>query len=137
MTIKKPSILIITHYYPPEIGAPQARLSEMAKSWVESDHQVTVITCFPNHPTGIIPKEYQNKSYQEETIDNVKVCRCKTYATPNKGFIKKLLGHVLFMVNAVRQAGKEAKETDIILVSSPTFFSVISAYYLSKRYKNL
>lgn len=134
MQSNKPSLLIITHYYPPEIGAPQARLSEMAELWSQSVFQVTVITCFPNHPTGIIPNKYQGKKYLVEIKNNIKICRCQTFATPNKGFIKKLIGHLVFMINVVRQAGKEAKNNNIILVSSPTFFSVISAYWLSKKY---
>lgn len=128
-------ITLLTHYYPPEIGAPQARLSEMAKEWTKLGHNVTVITCFPNHPTGIIPTKYRKKRFLIEDIDNVKIIRTWVYATPNKGFLKKIIGHLSFMVTSVLQAGKYTKDSDIIIASSPTFFSVISAWYLSKRYK--
>jgi glycosyltransferase involved in cell wall biosynthesis len=131
-------ILILTHYYPPEIGAPQARLSEMAAAWTDIGHKVTVLTCFPNHPTGTIPPNYL-KAYKKrrltETINGVTVERCWVYATPNKGFAKKLLGHISFMVSSVLQKGNLAARCDIILVSSPTFFSVISAWWLGLIYK--
>ncbi|RAP38289.1 glycosyltransferase WbuB [Candidatus Marinamargulisbacteria bacterium SCGC AAA071-K20] len=129
------NILIVTHYYPPEIGAPQARLSEMAKTWANDGHNITVLTCFPNHPTGIIPDTYKNKHYLEETIDGIKVIRTWVYATPNKGFIKKIAGHLSFMFSAVIQGHKATKNQDIIIASSPTFFSIISAYVLSRLYK--
>lgn len=34
--------LIVTHYFPPEIGAPQARLSDLARLWSEAGDDVTV-----------------------------------------------------------------------------------------------
>lgn len=127
-------IALISHYYPPETGAPQARLSEMADTWQKEGHPVTVITGFPNHPTGIIPDTYKAKQFQEETLNGIKVIRCRTYATPNSGFLKKIIGHLFFMCTAVIQGAKYVKGNDIIIVSSPTFFSVISAYIISRRY---
>jgi len=132
-------ILVITHYYPPEIGAPQARLSEMAQEWVTEGHEVQVVTCFPNHPTGIIPPEYatayRKTRYMEEVLNGVHVARCWVFATPNKGFARKVLGHLTFMFSAVWQAHKLARGKDVIVVSSPTFFSVFSAWLLSKIHR--
>ena len=128
------SILLISHYYPPEIGAPQARLSEMASTWAQSGNMVSVITCMPNHPNGVIHKKYRGHKYLVERINGVNIYRCQTYATPNKGVIRKLLGHLVFMFNAVRQYRFLAKSANLILVSSPTFFSVFSAYVISKLY---
>jgi hypothetical protein len=50
-------MVIICHYFPPEIGAPSARIYEMARQWVELGNEVHVITCFPNHPTGILKED--------------------------------------------------------------------------------
>ena len=129
------SILVISHYYPPEVGAPQARLSEMSSIWAKSGLKVSVITCMPNHPNGVIPQKYIGLKYSVEEKNHVKIYRCQTYATPNRGMVKKLLGHLVFMVNVVRQYRIIAKTSNIILVSSPTFFSVLAAYCLSKLYQ--
>lgn len=43
-------ILVITHYYPPEIGAPQRRWSALVKRWQKSGHQVTVFCPPPHYP---------------------------------------------------------------------------------------
>ena len=48
-------ILIVTHYFPPETGAPQARLSALAAAWAADGDEVTVLTGMPNHPTGVLP----------------------------------------------------------------------------------
>jgi glycosyltransferase involved in cell wall biosynthesis len=125
-------ILVITHYFPPEIGAPQARLYEMANTWVAEGHQVVVVTGFPNHPTGLIPPEYRGKRYMLEWMDGIAVHRNWVYATPNEGFIKKTAGHISFMLTSVFQSLLRVGRPDVVLVSSPTFFSVFSAWFYSK-----
>jgi glycosyltransferase involved in cell wall biosynthesis len=124
-------IVFICHYFPPEIGAPSARIYEMAKYWVELGNEVHVVTCFPNHPTGIIPDEYQGKRYMYEMMDGIHVHRNYVYATPNKGFVKKTLGHISFMFSSVLFSMKKIKKPDVIVTSSPTFFSIISGYWFS------
>ncbi|RKD76302.1 glycosyltransferase involved in cell wall biosynthesis [Sinobaca qinghaiensis] len=128
-------IVVICHYFPPEIGAPPARIYEMAKHWVELGNEVHVVTCFPNHPTGIIPKEYRGKKYSHEEMNGIHVHRNYVYATPNRGFIKKTLGHISFMFSSVLFSMKKIKKPDVIITSSPTFFSIISGYWYSIRKK--
>jgi len=128
-------IVVICHYFPPEIGAPSARLYEMSKRWVELGNEVHVVTCFPNHPTGIIPDEYKGLKYKLENMDGIHVHRNYVYATPNKGFIKKTLGHISFMFSAVFFSMKKIDKPDVIITSSPTFFSIFSGYWYSLRKK--
>jgi len=123
---------MISHYYPPEIGAPQARLSEMAQEWAKAGHDVTVLTGFPNHPTGVIPANYKHRSFSKEIMEGVKVWRHWLYATPNKGFLKKVICHLSFMISVVLLSLFRGSKPDIIIVSSPTFFSVVSAWFMSK-----
>ncbi|MCR3955129.1 MAG: glycosyltransferase family 4 protein [Gudongella sp.] len=126
-------IVVICHYFPPEIGAPSARLYEMSKRWVELGNEVHVVTCFPNHPTGIIPDEYKGLKYKLENMDGIHVHRNYVYATPNKGFIKKTLGHISFMFSSVFYSMKKIDKPDVIITSSPTFFSIFSGYWYSLR----
>lgn len=122
-------IVVICHYFPPEIGAPSARIYEMAKHWVELGNEVHVVTCFPNHPTGIIPDKYNGMKYMHELMDGIQVHRNYVYATPNKGFVKKTLGHISFMFSSVLISMKKIKKPDVIITSSPTFFSIFSGYW--------
>lgn len=128
-------ITFICHYFPPEIGAPSARIYEMAKIWVKEGHEVQVVTCFPNHPTGEIPRKYKGLKYLKEEVDGIIVHRNFVYATPNKGFIKKTIGHISFMLSSVFFSMGKIRKTDIVITSSPTFFSIISGYHFSRRKK--
>ena len=46
--------LFLTHYFPPEVGAPQTRIAALAAGLRERGDEVTVHTGFPNYPDGRI-----------------------------------------------------------------------------------
>jgi glycosyltransferase involved in cell wall biosynthesis len=125
-------ILIVTHYFPPEIGAPQARLSELARQWAGTGEQVTVLTGMPNHPTGMVPRAYRGRRVVEERIDGYRVLRSWLYATPNEGMLRKTLGHLSFMVSSAVVGALRSGTADVVVVSSPTFFSIFSAWLLAR-----
>ena len=126
-------IALVSHYFWPETGAPSARLVEMGREWVARGHEVTVVTNFPNHPSGIVPEAYRGRSFQIEEAHGLRILRCRTYATPNRGFVKRTLGHLAFMVASVLQATPHLRGTDVIVASSPTLFAVVSALVISRR----
>jgi glycosyltransferase involved in cell wall biosynthesis len=125
-------ILIVTHYFPPETGAPQARLSALAATWAGDGDQVTVLTGMPNHPTGVIPPEYRGALRRRERRNGYRVLRTWLYATPNEGIVRKTLGHLSFMVSSVLLGATASGRADVVVVSSPTFFSIGSAWLLAR-----
>lgn len=125
-------VLVVSHYFPPEIGAPQARLSDLARAWTKASDDVTVLTGMPNHPTGVVPDAYRRRLRVVERIDGVRVVRTWLYATPNRGTVKKTLGHLSFMVTSLVLGLGPTGPTDVVVVSSPTFFSVFSAWALAR-----
>jgi hypothetical protein len=45
-------VLFLTHYFHPEVGAPQSRLLDIAAGLAARGHEVTVITGSPTTPTA-------------------------------------------------------------------------------------
>jgi glycosyltransferase involved in cell wall biosynthesis len=128
-------IAFICQYFVPEIGAPSARVSELCREWVAQGHDVTVVTAIPNHPTGIIPPQYRGVWFRRETLDGMTVLRNWLYATPNEGVVKKTLSHVSFMLSAALQSTPRLRGHDVIVVSSPAFFAVMTAWFMSKVWR--
>lgn len=122
-------ILFLTDNFPPEVNAPATRTYEHCKEWVKKGAEVTVITCFPNFPEGKVYDGYKNKRIQRETIDGIKVIRVYTYITANEGFVKRIFDYMSFMIAAFL-AGLTVK-TDVIVATSPQFFTAISGRWLS------
>ena len=125
-------VLIVTHYFPPETGAPQARLSALAATWAADGDRVTVLTGMPNHPTGVLPPAYRRAVLRREAADGYRVIRTWLYATPNQGMARKTLGHLSFMASAVLLGWRAAGPADVVVVSSPTFFSILSGWLLAR-----
>lgn len=45
-------VCLLTHYYEPEVGAPQRRWSAFVPRFVAAGHEVTVVTAVPHYPVG-------------------------------------------------------------------------------------
>ena len=122
-------ILFLTDNFPPEVNAPATRTYEHCKEWVKQGEKVTVITCVPNFPLGKVYKGYRNVFYQKEIMEGIHIIRVWTYITANEGFIKRTLDYISFSVSAFI-AGLFQK-TDIIIATSPQFFTALSGRALS------
>lgn len=124
-------ILFITDNFPPEVNAPATRTFEHIQEWMKYDDvQVTVLTCVPNFPHGRVFEGYENKLFQKEYYEGIEVIRVWSYITKNKGFVKRVLDYMSFGVSSFI-AGLFLKY-DIIIATSPQFFTTWSAYGLSK-----
>jgi glycosyltransferase involved in cell wall biosynthesis len=125
-------IILVTHYFPPETGAPQARLSALAAAWASGGDAVTVLTGMPNHPTGVIPAEYRGAIRRRERRDGYRVLRTWLYATPNEGVARKTIGHLSFMITCVLLGARASGPADVVVVSSPTFFAIGAGWLLAR-----
>jgi colanic acid biosynthesis glycosyl transferase WcaI len=124
-------ILYVTPYYPPEITAPAVRISETAMRLVRRGHQVTVLTTFPNFPTGIVPLEYRGHLIQHGMQDGVRVVRVWSYVSPNKGFLRRILAQLSFGCLAPFLGWKAIGHPDVIIVESPPLFDAIAGRLLA------
>lgn len=120
-------ILFLTDNFPPEVNAPASRTFEHCREWVNSGHQVTVITCAPNFPKGKVYPGYTNKLVMKEAMDGICVVRVWTFITANEGFLRRVLDYVSFMISAVL-ASLFIKKVDVIVGTSPQFFTACAAY---------
>ena len=125
-------ILYISHYFPPEVNAPAVRVSEMARYWSESGHDVTVLTGFPNHPAGIIPEEYRGLIKAKEKHARIKVIRTYLYAAPNRGFVKRILNYLSFMSSAIVLGTPSVGKPAVLIATSPQFFVAVAGYVISR-----
>ena len=114
-------ILFLTHYYTPEGNAPASRVSALAERWAKDGHDLTILTCAPNVPNGIVYEGYKNKFSQTEVINGVKVVRVWTYIAPNKGTLRRIINFVSYMIMAFMR-GLFMKRPDVLIATSPQFF---------------
>ncbi|TKB79009.1 MAG: glycosyltransferase family 4 protein [Nitrospira sp.] len=124
-------ILFLSHYFPPEVNAPATRTYEHCRQWARDGHQVTVVTCAPNHPQGRVYEGYRNRIYQRETKDGINIVRVWTFVTANEGFLKRTLNYISYMCSACI-VSLVLPKADIVLSTSPQFFNGLAGYIVSK-----
>jgi len=125
-------IAYVCHYFAPEPAAPAARVHELSRAWVRAGHQVSVVTTFPNHPLGRIPPEYHGRWWSTEHMDGIRVLRCWLYAVPNRGVGRRGLDHLSFMLTALAFGLPRVGPLDVVIASSPTLFSALSAWVMAR-----
>ena len=125
-------ILYVSQYFPPEMGAPAARVFELSRHWVKQGHRITVLTAMPNHPTGVVPPEYQGKWKVQEQRDGIRVQRCWIYPAANKGFVKRILNYFSFMLSAIALGTPQVGDVDVVIGTSPQFLAAVAAFAISR-----
>lgn len=124
-------ITFLCQYFPPEMGAPSARTHEHARRWAALGHEVTVVTGFPNHPTGIIRPEYRGEFVRREQVDGIALLRTWIYCAPNKGFARRVLNFLSFFFSSFILGALLTRRPDVVVGTSPQFFCAVSAWLLS------
>ena len=120
-------ILFLSDNFPPEVNAPASRTFEHCREWVNEGNQVTVITCNPNFPRGEIFPGYRNCLLQKENMSGINVIRVWTYIAENKGFVRRTLDYLSFMISSFI-ASFLVRKVDLIIGTSPQFFTSVSAW---------
>src|ERR1043165_2392626 len=114
------------------MGAPSARVHELARAWVQRGHEVTVLTAFAHHPTGIKAPEDRRVLTRRETVDGIDVLRTYVYATPNKGIVKRMISYASFMLSAATIGRWQLDRPDVVIATSPQLLCAAAGYTLAR-----
>lgn len=127
-------ILYLSQYFPPEMGAPAARVSELSRYWVKAGHDVTVLTGFPNYPSGVVHPEYRAKLRRlimREDIDGIRVERTWLAALPNRKTWERVLNYASFTASAALR-GTLLGCPEIVIASSPQLLQCLAGLWIAK-----
>ena len=125
-------LLIFSQYYPPEMGAPQARLSELAKHLRKMNYEITVLTAMPNYPTGRIFKGYRGKLRVTEELDGIRVVRTCIWPSKSSKILPRLISYISFAFTSVVLGLWGLGKYDVVLIESPPLF-ILPSGILIKR----
>lgn len=124
------SVLILTQYYPPETGAPQNRLSSLAKHLQLLGMDVSILTAMPNYPAMQIQKGYEGKWYIKDSFEGITVHRSWIFVKKSNSISIRLLNYFSFVFSALICGLFKVKKHDIVICESPPLFLGITAMLL-------
>lgn len=113
-------VLILSQYFPPEVGATQTRVEVFARHLSFSGHEVTVIAEVPNHPVGVVFDGFRRRAVHRRSEGGYEVVRVWVAASPKKSFWRRILFYATYALNAVL-AGLLVvrRRPDVVLATSP------------------
>lgn len=114
-------ILYVSQYYSPEMGAPSVRVQQLSRAWAASGHDVTVLTAFPNHPSGTIYPGYRHRFLRlvdTRHQDGVRVLRVAHVPTANRAGWERMVSYSSFATTA-SLAASVVRDVDIVIATSP------------------
>lgn len=126
-------LLILTQYFPPEMGAPQARLYELAKRLVARGHLVTVLTAMPSYPTGRVFKGYRWRLRTSEQMEGMRVIRTCIWPSNSSRTLPRLLSYLSFVVSSMVLGIWGLRRHDVVLFESPPLFLVPAGLFIGRR----
>ena len=129
-----PRLTVLTQYFPPELGAPQARLSELGARLARRGWEVEVLTALPNYPTGRVFEGYPRRKPVVETVAGLRTIRVPLLPA-KRGFLRRLLCYFSFVAAAAWWGPKRGARPDAIWVESPPLFLGLAAWYLAWRWR--
>lgn len=125
--------LILSQYFPPEIGASQVRLAAVATELCRLGHQVEVVTGLPNYPTGRIFPDYRGRVHMRENWNGIPVHRVWLYPATGAG-LRRMLNYGSFVTTSFYGL-KGVPRPDFIFVESPPLFTVLPGWFASRWWK--
>jgi colanic acid biosynthesis glycosyl transferase WcaI len=128
-------ILYVCQYFPPEVCAPAVRAIELSREWVRAGHEVTVLTGFPNHPEGVIHREYLpawRKGFIREDHDGVRVYRTWLYPAANQGVWLRSANYLSFALSATLVGPWISPAPDIVMATSPQLLVGAAGYVIAR-----
>lgn len=128
-----PRVLLLTQYFPPEIGAAQTRLFELGQELSGLGWEVEVLTALPNYPTGRIFEGYNPRNPVTEALGRLSVVRVPLRPAQS-GFVSRLICYFSFVRSVVRWGPALCAKPDVLFVESPPLFLGHAGVSLSKHW---
>jgi colanic acid biosynthesis glycosyl transferase WcaI len=111
-------LLLVQHYLPENVG-PAIWVSQLAMGLENRGNQVTVLSAFPNHPTGRIFPGFRRMFLQKDRSERPIVMRAWIYATPSKSFWPRILNFGSFCATSLLAGMLWHREYDIVYAILP------------------
>ncbi len=126
-------ILLLSAYFPPEVGSASHLFYELGGELVKRGHQVTLFTGYPTYNVDVekLPAKYKSGWWMKEKVNGMNVIRIRTIGMPRHIPILRGLGQFTLAI-ALSFSGLflSTDKADIILVYSPPLFLGLTALVL-------
>lgn len=134
-------ILLLSHYYGPEFGAPQRRWGALIQRFVDAGHQVTVVAPVPHYPAGR-PSSRQLREHPVGAVEQGErgetVLRT-AYLPHRADILSRTADHVVAATDALRRVlsrfARREHRPDVVIATAPAIPTLLVGRILSRRWR--
>ncbi|HLQ80452.1 MAG TPA: glycosyltransferase WbuB, partial [Brachybacterium sp.] len=130
-------LLLLTHYYAPEFGAPQRRWSALIGRFIAAGHRVTVAAPVPHYPAGR-PTRTQRRSHRVGAVERGRHGETvlRTAYLPHRADItSRTADHLIAAADAMRRLrrrfSRPGTRPDVIVATAPAIPTLMVGRALS------
>jgi colanic acid biosynthesis glycosyl transferase WcaI len=128
-------ILLISHYYAPEIGAPQRRWSSLVGEWRALGHEVTVLTSMPHypHPDLTVDMRAGTRPYRRETGEFGETVIRMPFLPHGKDVLTRTLDHAFVSLQSLALGLPRAGGGfDVVITTVPALTSLFVGHVAAR-----
>ena len=128
--------MIITSYYPPEIGAASNRIYHLADG-LKKEFKVRIVTPLPNYPTGKIFPEYRGKNKLVTHEEGIEINRLWIYASKSKNKFVRLFAMLSYSISLIWFFTWNKIPNKVIIQSPPLLVAFTALLFLKSKKRRL
>lgn len=121
-------VLILSHYYLPE---PIPKPSELAEELARNGHSVSVVTGFPNYPSGILYPGFRLGLVRREKAGGIRIVRTFEFPYHGTNSIGRILNYLSTMISTPL-GSFFVPRCDVMYVWHPPLTIGVSAWLISR-----
>ena len=135
--MKKLRILFLSQMFAPEFGAGAARSGDLAKEWCRAGHQVTILTGFPNYPTGkrFPGFNYGNRIYRREEKDGIEIIRTYNWFSKPGSLVDRMFNSLSSLFSNSLWGIFAKRRYDLVIASSPQPFILMQGWIIARLHR--
>jgi glycosyltransferase involved in cell wall biosynthesis len=124
-------VVLVSQYFPPEVGATQSRMQSFAEYLALRGHAVTVIAELPNHPQGVMRPEYRGRFLEDDRSNSYRVLRVWVKTSSEKTQMTRLSFYLSFMGLATA-VSPLAGRADVVVATTPPLFTGLAGLAIAR-----
>jgi colanic acid biosynthesis glycosyl transferase WcaI len=128
-------ILFITQHYWPELIGSGPYCTDIA-NWLKSrGYPVSVFTCRPHYPEGIVPPAYRYGQHDSEEYRGVQIERVATWMPRKRSAAARMLAEFTFLFRGlVSLITGRLSRSDLVISLCPSILAVLLGLFATRRH---
>ena len=131
---RRPTSLFVTQHYWPEALGSAPYCTDIAGCLAAHGVPVTVFTCRPHYPEGVVPPDYAGGSHDRERLNGVRVERVTPWLPRRRNALGRIFAEMVFLLKGTAAlASGRIHRTDLVISLCPSILTVLLGVLATRR----